>query len=104
MEKRFGLGILHVPERRRRRLRSRGLIILEPERRSFDMFKLDRVFVESKPTLTLSYEKTQEYHITSYQLHPFSENHDRLCDFASAEVSFLDLFGDKKRKPNRRGH
>ena len=66
------------------------------------MLKSDRVFVESKPTLTLSYEKAQEYHITSYQLHPFSENHDG-CDFASAEVSFLNLFGDKKRKPNRKG-
>ena len=63
------------------------------------MFNLDRLFVERKPTLTLSYEQTQKYHITSYQFHPFSENHDR-CDFSSAAVSFLDLFGDKKRKPN----
>ena len=73
------------------------MIILEPERGSFEMFNLDRVFVESKPTLTFSYEKTQQYQLTSYQLYPFSENYDR-CDFASAEVSFLDLFGDKKRK------
>ena len=82
------------------------MIILEPEQsRSEEVLRCSNwtvylLKVNLRSDLVMS--KKREYHITSYQLHPFSENHDR-CDFASTEVSFLDLFGDKKRKPNRKG-